>query len=445
MTKRKNRSRHLRKPYVEVRSKAMETDGTHDSVRQHPDLDVSSEDLFSLLSAMTASSRAPDSPTPQSDKALPLPPVSDEDDDETDNGRRRTASLMSNSSQSSRGSHVITGRGSLDIPDREGMAFPRSQSAPDGLLASEPLTPLAHKRAHTTSDPKKPGSEALNATVRPGQSTPLSANLAARQRSSPLEAQQAEGFRRMRPAPPKSRRISHDYRQNSDGGRRSRQASEEFSPEMAVIPNEGVLSPSFATMGSMYEEDDGQYSDPRSRQTSGRSYRESSPLFETNDATSSTPPFAPVSPALEVSAFHAMPISPARGFFPRHGGDESLDGDLNALHSRPVSTVSLGSETAMQEMIQQLQQELARKTQDLEALKADGYSAVMEKEALLEEARAELTAKRREEKELRSKEKLNLNQIATLEAQTASFRDDRDKQKNAYQNARKQYEEQCSK
>lgn len=110
---------------------------------------------------------------------------------------------------------------------------------------------------------------------------------------------------------------------------------------------------------------------------------------------------------------------------------------MSSLHSRPVSTISLGgSETAMAETIQQLQQELARKTQDLEALKADGYSALMEKEALLEEARAELAAKRREEKELRSKEKLNLNQIATLEAQTASFRDDRDKQKNAYQSVR---------
>lgn len=334
---------------------------------------------------------------------------------------------------------MITGRGSLDIHDRDVLAFPRSQSAPYGLLACPPPdTPQAHKRAHTTSDPKKPGLDVLSATIRPGQSTPLSANFAARQRSSPLEAQQPEGFRRLRPAPPKSRRVSHDYRQNSYDGRRSRQASEEFSPEPGTSsPADGVLSPSFASMGSIHGEAEDQYAAIRSRQTSGRSFRESSPLFETKDVAGTTPPSASTSPALEASAFHAMPISPARGFFSRHVGDDSLDDELSALHSRPVSTVSLGSETAMTEMIQQLQQELARKTQDLEALKADGYSAVMEKEALLEEARAELAAKRREEKELRSKEKLNLNQIATLEAQTASFRDDRDKQKNAYQNVRR--------
>ena len=87
----------------------------------------------------------------------------------------------------------------------------------------------------------------------------------------------------------------------------------------------------------------------------------------------------------------------------------------------------------MSEMIQQLQQELSRKTADLESQKADGYAALLDKEALLEEARAELAAKRREEKELRSKEKLNLHQIATLEAQTATFRDERDKQKAAHQ------------
>ena len=391
---------------------------------------------------MTAGDRvAPDSPTRQSDTALPQPPISDDDaDEETDNGRRRTTSLSSNSSESSRGSNVITGRGSLDVPDREGLSFPRSQSAPDYLLASPPPTPqpFGHRRAHTTSDPKPPGIEILGATVRPGQSTPLSGNMAARQRSSPLEVQQQkEGFRRTRPAPPKSRRISHDYRQNSNEGRRSRQASEEFSPETATSPCEGILSPNFGLLDSMYEDGDGQYAEVRPRQASHRSFRESSPLFETTEVPLATPLFAPTSPSLETSAFHPMPTSPAKRFFPGHAPDDSLDEGMSSLHSRPVSTISLGgSETAMAETIQQLQQELARKTQDLEALKADGYSALMEKEALLEEARAELAAKRREEKELRSKEKLNLNQIATLEAQTASFRDDRDKQKNAYQSVR---------
>ena len=214
-------------------------------------------------------------------------------------------------------------------------------------------------------------------------------------------------------------------------------------------PQDAILSPSFASLDSMAEEaalQDEQFpSDGRSRQSSNRSGdpRGSSPLFGIADdqhgprAAGTSPLFAPTSPGVETTSFHPMPpISPTRGRYARHAyndNDFSLDDSLTHLHSRPVSTVSLDSEAAVAEMITALQQELARKTQDLEAQKADGYAAVMDKEALLEEARAELAAKRREEKELRGKEKVNLNQIATLEAQTATFRDERDKQKVAYQ------------
>jgi septal ring factor EnvC (AmiA/AmiB activator) len=139
-----------------------------------------------------------------------------------------------------------------------------------------------------------------------------------------------------------------------------------------------------------------------------------------------------------------MPRSPPLSQHDLSSDLSSLDETMSSLHTRPVSTASLGSESSLHEMITHLQQELSRKTAQLDAQRADGYSTILEKEALLEEVRAELGAKRREEKELRGKEKIYVSQIGTLEVQTDKYKDERDKMKSAYQNARKQYEEQCS-
>lgn len=370
----------------------------------------------------------------------------------------------------------------LDGPDGsptpDETAFPRSYSMPSHLT-SPPPTPLAssYPRARTSSNPEEPGSHSVSTTIMGGgggiggggaalrrsqhvkrnsiQSTPVANHtlVAARQRSSPLEAQPIENLRRSRPAPPKSRRISGDNfgrgRLSSEGVR-SRQNSEEPDLLRVGSPEEGIISPPYLSLDRMQEHhEDGKgssdgYASPgggsngRSRQSSGRSAREQSPLFgmETTGHSTTSPIFSPTSPSIDATSFHRHPTSPHDvSLFDLNTIDpeDYAGGALGPLHSRPVSTVSMGSEAAMQEMIQQLQQELARKTQDLEAQRADGYAAIMEKEALLEEVRLELAAKRREEKELRGKEKLNLTQIATLESQTATFRDERDKQKAAYQ------------
>lgn len=108
--------------------------------------------------------------------------------------------------------------------------------------------------------------------------------------------------------------------------------------------------------------------------------------------------------------------------------DNVNDDEVHIIHTRPVSTISTTRSlsnnnaqqeiSALQEMIQSLQQELQRKNKIIEASKNDTYMNLMEKESQLEEVKLELSAKRKEEKELRGKEKINLNQIATLEAQT---------------------------
>lgn len=477
---------------------------------------------------MTADNRAdpqsPPSPTRVYDKQLPTPPTSDDDEQsQQDNSRSRSSSHSSRSS-SSRNSNMLTGSGTLEdsitspsLFDTDPI-FPRSHSMPEGVvhqLASPPGTPIAsvHQRSHTSNDLARiasssssttgsgiprPISSAQHARTKSGMSTPLSATITARQRSSPLVDMQAEqALRRSRPAPPKSRRQSGDRfgggnlpSSNSTGsiasldGRRSRQSSDEYALSPRIMsPNDGLTSPLFATsLDAMHEEDaadssfDDVYARPRSRQTSGM--RGASPLFETSPpphASMQGAMFPPQSPLLDDTSFHTIPISPheLRNTMDDFRGNAN-EHESHILHTRPVSTVSIGSEvTALQELVQTLQQELAKKNQDLEAQRSDSYSLLMEKESLLEEIKIELISKRKEEKELRSKEKINLNQIATLEAQTASFRDERDKQKMAYQNvssfrffplasrkfsttmsadidfvvhsqARKQYEEQCS-
>lgn len=59
------------------------------------------------------------------------------------------------------------------------------------------------------------------------------------------------------------------------------------------------------------------------------------------------------------------------------------------------------------------------------------------------QARAELTQRRKDEKELRSKERQNLGQLSDLEAEVAKLQRALDKQKESYQSLKRRYEEQC--
>ena len=391
---------------------------------------MSSVELVAVLGSLQA---APSSPTPDSKS---LPPIPNHDDLTL---RNRTISTSSSSSGHSHDSTTLTGRGTLTSPTPDPPTFPRSLSMPDELGMSplfSPATSIADSERHRarTASPEvhKTASSLPNRPLYPhsksNQNTPVLSGIAnatssifARQRSSPLEV---GSFRRARPN--KSRRTSGEFTKNS------RQSSEE-----PISPYERSASPAYQPLDTMQEEQPSQFAEypqNRSRQISDRSNRALSPVLGMGTPQAGTaqhmldpPLFSPTSPIIEKRSFYPRP--------PSSDDDDEHEGDSTFSHqlTRPVSMASLASEAAMSEMIQQLQQELSRKTADLESQKADGYAALLDKEALLEEARAELAAKRREEKELRSKEKLNLHQIATLEAQTATFRDERDKQKAAHQ------------
>lgn len=377
---------------------------------------------------MTVQSANSGSPTPRSSSSLSTSSMNV--------GRRgRSSSSSSVSSFASRKSTTLIGTGLLENTDSDAH-MPRSQSMPVHL-PSPPFTPSKVGQPSTHQVGASLDGKPLPARPLPGNSltlqhTPVASSILARQRSSPLDTT-GEAFRRIRPAPPKSRRISGEKFYNDSP--RGRTPSEEMSPK-ATSPLDLASPLAFQPMDVMHETDVpdqyAQYRPQNSRNNSNLSSRAFSPVFGISSSNlADAPLFSPTSPSIEQRSFHPAPASPV---FQTH--DYPSAHDYDTMHTRPGSISSLASEAALSEMIQQLQQELARKTQDLEAQRADGYAAIMEKEALLEEIRTELAAKRREEKELRSKEKLNLNQIANLEAQTASFRDERDKQRAAYQNVR---------
>lgn len=439
------------------------------------------------MTAQSNKNNLPSSPSPVAyDKQLPTPPPSDNELEVPNESRSRSSSNSSRSS-SSRSSNMLTGSGTLDdsvdttasIFDTEPPSFfPRSQSMPEGVrqqqqpqkktVSSPPGTPIANmfQRSHTMQDlnvkaegssiPRPVSVQHARAKTHQ-QHTPLSASISARQRSSPLEAQQDNVLRRSRPAPPKSRRINSDKDRygsmpssSSSGsiasvaeGRRSRQSSDEFalSPR-DFSPREDLTSPPFgSSLDAMPEEGDSSFEDiiayQRSRKISSGSGRgdgrEPSPLFD-----ASPPPqmaqgvamFPPRSPLLDDTSFHSVPISP-------HEMQQVAD-DFDVSHhrimGRPVSMASLGTEAALTEQIQALEQEMARKSRDWEANQADSYARMLEMQAKIEELMSDAAQLRKNDKELKAKDKIRIDQLATSEAQAISFKEDRDKQKTAYLN-----------
>ncbi|KAI8969509.1 hypothetical protein BD414DRAFT_525819, partial [Trametes punicea] len=140
---------------------------------------------------------------------------------------------------------------------------------------------------------------------------------------------------------------------------------------------------------------------------------------------------------------------------PRRSPDDSDDDSeveeallgLVMDRSAASSTVSLD----MQERLDALQRantELGRKLVEAERTLqnrlAEHEQELEDMQSRLEEARSELSATKREEKELRSKERQNSTQIAALETEIAKLQKSLDTARSSYQSLQKQYQEQCA-
>ncbi|KAI5119642.1 hypothetical protein M0805_009003 [Coniferiporia weirii] len=188
----------------------------------------------------------------------------------------------------------------------------------------------------------------------------------------------------------------------------------------------------------------------------------------------SSPPIRPSSRAhsrgqynnSSISSIDGMMSPEGRGRFgyegdsfersPRHGSDtdseDDDDGedptlglvlDRNASASM-ASLESLEREEALERTNQELQRRVMEQDRALQKKITEHEVELEELENLLEETKSELSAKMREEKELRAKETRYIHQISALESDIAERQRALEASKSAYQSLQKQYQEQCT-
>ncbi|KAF8577772.1 UPF0014-domain-containing protein [Ramaria rubella] len=142
-----------------------------------------------------------------------------------------------------------------------------------------------------------------------------------------------------------------------------------------------------------------------------------------------------------------------------HDSDSDGDSDDDETHRMSMglildhdrSVASSIASLAPQDRVEALQknnQDLARRLMEaersLQNRLADHEVEIEEMQSKLDDIKSELTATKREEKELRNKERQNIQQIQVLESELAKLQKTLDSSRALYQNLQKQYAEQCA-
>ena len=125
------------------------------------------------------------------------------------------------------------------------------------------------------------------------------------------------------------------------------------------------------------------------------------------------------------------------------------DSALGLVFDRSTTSSSASMEPLERlDALQRVNADLAKKLVDaertLQRKLGDHEVELEEMEARLEEARTELGAAKREEKELRGKERSNQTQITALESELAKVQKTLDNSRTMYNSLQKQYQEQLS-
>lgn len=135
---------------------------------------------------------------------------------------------------------------------------------------------------------------------------------------------------------------------------------------------------------------------------------------------------------------------------PRTGSDSDEEDSVLGLvldRSMTSSTASLQEDDRM-EALTRMNAELRRKLMDAEKTLqnrlSEHESELEELQGRLEEMRSELSATKREEKELRSKERQNMTQIGALEIEIAKVSKALEHARTTYSSLQRQYQEQCT-
>ncbi|KAI0039597.1 hypothetical protein FA95DRAFT_1654138 [Auriscalpium vulgare] len=280
-----------------------------------------------------------------------------------------------------------------------------------------------------------------------------------RQRSTPLGATAPSSWTK-RPVAPSRRK--------SDAGSHSRSASDsevrslpsgrtpgrKRTPSNPTSPGDSAFSPQSSLSGISSPPMVSPPSRPHSRaQSQPQSHFSGFNSYDSYDEDPTSPPRrSPPDLDLSNSMYDSFDATITSLPMPRHASDSDSDEDESALglvydRSAASSTVSMEPSERL-EALQRINGDLGKKLFDaertLQRKLADHEAELEEMEARLEEARTELSAAKREEKELRSKERTNLVQISVLETEIAKVQKSLDTSRSSYTSLQKQYAEQLS-
>ncbi|CAE6468605.1 unnamed protein product [Rhizoctonia solani] len=369
----------------------MSTDGVEalkEFFVKNPDIPVTPQHLLSLVPAPTASNSADPPPPPPKDD-----PRSD------------------SSGASSPDVDHLKGRGEIATPHRR----------PPRMSSSMSLK--------------------SNTSGRTAPPSPFDSQM--RQRSVPLSNQAPSAWTR-KPLPASKRRKSDagsasGNRSSSDNEsspaivRSSRRKSNPVSPQMSSstsLPfppssyNSSALSP------------DSSFSSARRSQSFDHSLSQTLvDSFPTHTRKSKT---SPNNPALQFSS--ESDTEP-----------EDAEDDDESTHHYVRQALSSDASLQPEDLVEALQRtnaELSRKAAESERRMqnrlAERETEIADLEAQLDDLKTELSTSRREEKELRVKERGNMSQLATFESEIQKLQKSLEHHKTQYSNMQKQYQEQCT-
>ncbi|KAG9093109.1 hypothetical protein FRC06_011669 [Ceratobasidium sp. 370] len=353
-----------------------------------------------LTPALTISLVAGLTKTVSSDNPSPLPPKDDPKDSRSDS-----------SGASSPDTELrARGEGSPHQPP----PLSRTSSNSSFQASGAPATPLSSGRITSSS---------------PFDST-------ARRRSTPLSAAAPSAWTR-KPLPASRRRKSDAGSSSPAIARKPRRAR---APSNPVSPRQESFPPSsFSTSASGPLSS----SDNRFLSVSKRSHS-----FDQSIGMSQT--------LVDSDFSYAKSIKTPALKFHSSGSDsdtdpegQSEDEDMTRRYVRPAlsSDASLAPEDLL-EALQKSHAELARKAADSERRMqnrlAERETEIAELEAQLDDLKTELSVSRREEKELRVKERANMTQFATFESEIQKLQKSLDHSRAQYSSMQKQYQEQCA-
>ncbi|KDN50628.1 hypothetical protein RSAG8_01126, partial [Rhizoctonia solani AG-8 WAC10335] len=145
------------------------------------------------------------------------------------------------------------------------------------------------------------------------------------------------------------------------------------------------------------------------------------------------------------------PNNPALQFSSESDTEPEDTDDDESTHRYVRQALSSDASLEPQDVVEALQRanaELSRKAAESERRMqnrlAERETEIAELEAQLDDLKSELSASRRDEKELRIKERGNMTQLATFESEIQKLQKSLEHLKSQYSNMQKQYHEQCT-